>query len=253
MTAPIIPGAEPFSAEGGPHGALVLHGFTGNCNSMRGIAQALAADGFSVECPLLPGHGTAIDDMLDTRWSDWSGTAEAAYQQLAGRCERVVVAGLSMGGTLTTWLATRHPELAGIACINPAVEPAGPMRDLVQALVDEGQTVMPGIGSDIADPDAHESAYPETPLLPLLSLIDAIEQLQLVLGAIECPVLLITSTNDHVVPPSNSDHLAASVSGPVERVTLDRSYHVATLDYDKGDIERRVVEFAGKVCAQNRL
>ena len=37
---PVLPGAEPFSAPGGPHGALVLHGFTGNCNSMRGIAPS---------------------------------------------------------------------------------------------------------------------------------------------------------------------------------------------------------------------
>jgi carboxylesterase len=39
------------------------------------------------------------------------------------------------------------------------------------------------------------------------------------------------------------------VSGPVERVTLERSFHVATLDYDKDEIERRAVEFANKVTA----
>ena len=64
MTAPIIPGAEPWSADGGPNGALVLHGFTGNPNSMRGIAEALAAAGFAVELPLLPGHGTSVQDMI---------------------------------------------------------------------------------------------------------------------------------------------------------------------------------------------
>ena len=51
MTAPIIPGAEPFSADGGPQGALVLHGFTGNPGSMRGVAEALAAAGFTVDLP----------------------------------------------------------------------------------------------------------------------------------------------------------------------------------------------------------
>ena len=55
MTAPIIPGAEPFSADGGPHGALVLHGFTGNPGSMRGVAEALAAAGFTVELPAAAG------------------------------------------------------------------------------------------------------------------------------------------------------------------------------------------------------
>jgi carboxylesterase len=59
----------------------------------------------------------------------------------------------------------------------------------------------------------------------------------------------MNSPQDHVVPPSSSDILAAGVSGPVERVTLERSYHVATLDYDKDDIERRAAEFAKKVTA----
>ena len=55
------PSAEPYCAAGGPHGALVLHGFTGNPSSMRGVAEALAAVGFAVELPLLPGHGTSVE------------------------------------------------------------------------------------------------------------------------------------------------------------------------------------------------
>ena len=63
----------------------MLHGFTGNPSSMRGVAEALAAAGFAVELPLLPGHGTTVEDMLTTGFSDWAGAAEAAYLDLAGR------------------------------------------------------------------------------------------------------------------------------------------------------------------------
>src|SRR5216117_3223058 len=115
--SPFIAGAEPYAAAGGPNGVLVVHGFTGNCQSMRPLAQAFAAAGFTVELPLLPGHGTTVEDMLETRWEDWSSAAETAYNQLASRCRKVVVAGLSMGGTITTWLAARHPEIPGIVCI----------------------------------------------------------------------------------------------------------------------------------------
>ena len=52
------------------------------------------------------------------------------------------------------------------------------------------------------------------------------------LGAITCPLLSLTSPQDHVVDPGNSDVLAAGGGGPVERIALERSYHVATLDYD---------------------
>lgn len=108
----VIPGAEPFSARGGAHGALVLHGFTGSPQSMRGLARAFAAAGYAVELPLLPGHGTSVDDMATTTFADWSGAVERAYADLAARCDRVVVSGLSMGALLAAWLAPRHPEIA---------------------------------------------------------------------------------------------------------------------------------------------
>lgn len=245
-----MPGAEPLSAAGSDVGVLVCHGFTGNPSTMRPLADALVGAGFSVEMPRLPGHGTTIEDMMTTTWADWSGAAEAAYTDLAGRCRSVVVAGLSMGGTLTTWLAGRHTEIAGIVCINPAVSTREPeVKEMVTLMLAAGETVSPGIGSDIADPDAKESAYEGTPLACVLSLFEALDELQPLLPAITCPVLLLTSTDDHVVEPASSDHLAASVSGPLERVTLKRSYHVATLDYDKDLIAERAIAFIQKVTA----
>ena len=74
----VLPGAEPFSAAGGPMGALVLHGFTGCPQSMRGLAQAFAAAGFTVELPRLPGHGTSVEDMTQYSWADWSAAASSA-------------------------------------------------------------------------------------------------------------------------------------------------------------------------------
>jgi carboxylesterase len=250
MTAPIMAGAEPFSAPGGPHGVLVVHGFTGNPGSMRGLAQAFAAAGFAVELPLLPGHGTSVDDLIPTRWDDWSGAAEAAYTELAGRCDKVVVAGLSLGGAITAWLASRHPEIAGIVCVNPAIEPpAESFLEVIKGMAETGADRIQGIGSDIAMPGVEEGAYPETPLAPLQSFFAAQTELAARLADIRCPLLLLNSPQDHVVPPSSSDFFAERVAGPVERVALARSYHVATMDYDKDEIEQRAVDFAKKVTA----
>lgn len=243
----IMPGCEPWSAAGGPHGVLVLHGFTGNPQSMLGLAEAFAAAGFAVDLPLLPGHGTSVDDLAETGWDDWAAAAESAYLALAATVERVVVAGLSMGGSLTVWLASHHPEIAGIVCINPAVEIAPEMAKGVQEMLDGGIDRIPAIGGDVADPDQREKAYEETPLRPLLSLAEAADRFRGDLGRIACPVLLLNSPQDHVVDPVNSEILAGAVSGPVERVTLERSYHVATLDYDRELIEVRAIDFARRV------
>jgi carboxylesterase len=247
----VLEGAEPFSAAGGPEGVLVLHGFTGNPQSMRPLAEAMADAGFTVELPLLPGHGTSIEDMVTTRWADWSAAAERAYEELAARCSALVVAGLSMGGTLTLWLAERHPEIAGIVLVNPLAEPPGDdVRDMLTATLESGTELAPGIGSDIAKEGTVELAYAELPLAAVLSLFEAAEDVAVDLAQVGCPVLLLSSRQDHVVEPGSGDLVAGTVSGPVERVWLERSYHVATLDYDQDEIESRALAFARSVSGR---
>jgi carboxylesterase len=215
---------------------------------MRGLAQALADAGFATELPLLPGHGTSLDDMLPTTWADWSAAVDAAYLDLAGRCRHVVVAGLSMGGTLAVWLTVHHPEIAGLIAINAAVLPQPEVAEFLTPMLEAGKQTFDAISNDVAKEGVVELAYDATPLAALASLGAAIDELQPQLGSITCPTLVMSSPEDHVVPPPSSDHLAASVSGPVERVTLARSFHVATLDNDAPLIEREAVAFAHKVC-----
>jgi carboxylesterase len=233
-------------------GVLVVHGFTGNPGSMRGIADSMANAGFSVEMPLLPGHGTALEDMIPTRFDDYAVAAEAAYSSLAARAEAVVVVGLSMGGTLSCWLAEHHPEIAGVVVVNPLVEPvADQVRVEVLGALEMGLETVEAIGSDIAKPGVHEASYPGTPLRAALSLFDAVEGVSENLSAISCPVLVFTSLHDHVVPPSSSAHLVAQVSGPCEQVILEESYHVATLDFDAERIEVEAVAFVERLAKEH--
>ena len=252
MTDSIMPGAEAWSqTTGGNSGALVIHGFTGNPGSMRGLAQAFADAGYDVELPRLPGHGTTIADMLTTGWAEWSGEVEAAYQRLAERCSHIVVAGLSMGGLLTLWAAGQHREISGIVCINPVAQPQAPeVIEMLQGMVDGGTTIMPGIGSDIADPDSKENAYEGTPLPCLLDmLINGAAVVATTYHSMRMPLLLMNSPQDHVVEPAQAEYLAHAYGGPLHRVTLERSYHVATQDYDKELIFSESVSFANRVIA----
>ena len=187
--------------------------------------------------------------MIPTGWDDWSAHAEARYAALAERCEQVVVVGLSMGGALTAWLGSEHPEIAGLVCINAVVSVPPGMREAVQEVLATGADRFAGIGSDIAEPGITETAYADTPLAPLLTLFDASDNLGDRLSRITSPMLVITSRQDHVVPPENSDILAREVAGPVERIWCERSYHVVTQDFDREIVFDAAVAFAQKVTA----
>ncbi len=229
----------------------MLHGFTGAPSSVRSLADAFAAAGFEVECPLLPGHGTRVADMVPTRWADWSSTVDEAYVRLAQRTSSVVVAGLSMGGTLTLWTALNHPDVRAAICVNPAAQPQpADLVGLLDEMLGQGVEMMPAIGSDIAMPDVVEDAYPETPVAALRSLlVDGVAPLAQRYGSAEVPLLLCTSRQDHVVDPTQSDFLAEAWAAPVERLWLERSYHVATQDYDAATIAEHAVAFARRHVA----
>jgi carboxylesterase len=251
-TPAVLPEAEPLSHAGTTSvGVLVLHGFTGNPSSMRGIAEAMVELGHHVEMPRLPGHGTTIEEMVTTGWSDWTGEVRSAHQRLADRVDDIVVVGLSMGGSLTLWSGFELTKVAGLVAINPATKPQpDDMLAMIQEMVDDGTEIAPALGGDIADPDARESAYDGAPLRPLLSFMrDGLAPMTDRYGELTMPLLLITSRQDHVVEPANSEHLAAAHGGEVEHVWLDRSYHVATQDYDAADIERMTGEFVARVTA----
>ena len=63
-------------------------------------------------------------------------------------------------------------------------------------------------------------------------------------------MLLLHSTVDHIVEPVNAEVVRDEVSSTdVTDIVLERSYHVATLDYDAELIFTSSVEFIEKVTA----
>lgn len=245
MKWPIKPGCEPLShVAGASIGALVLHGFTGTPVSMRPVADALVASGIDVELPRLPGHGTHIDDMVATQWADWYGEVKRAYAALAARVDDVVVIGLSMGGTLALTAALEHRVL-GVVAINPLVRDRGAdIHEMIDELLADGFPFAPAGPSDIADPDAYDPSYPESPLAPLKSLLcDGARPLAERLTEGTVPLRLFTSRHDHVVDPADSEFLEAAWAGPVEHTWLERGYHVATIDYDRELVAEGTVAF----------
>jgi carboxylesterase len=239
--APVLPGAEPFSADGGRTGVLVLHGFTGSPQSLRPWAQYLAGAGCTVRLPLLPGHGTSVTDMARTNWTDWYGTASATFDELRQRCDEVFVLGLSMGGTLALRLAELRPDVTGLVIVNASVV-SQDRRLMLLPVMKHLLPSLPGIGSDIKRSGATELAYDRVPLRALASLRKAWAVVRGDLVRINCPVLHYRSRTDHVVEPRSGELLRSGIRD-LHEVVLEESYHVATLDNDSTTIFTGSLDF----------
>lgn len=244
MTSAPAPDIAPFSADGGRVGVVLSHGFTGTPASMRPWAEHLAAAGFTVRLPLLPGHGATWRECNRTRWPQWYGAIEDAYREVRERCDVVVAAGLSMGGTLVTRLAEQHPDdVAGLVLVNPAY--ATKRIDAKFApYIAWAVRSRPAIGGDIKKPGADESAADRTPVVAFASLQKLWKVTRADLDAVRAPILLYRSRVDHVVDELSAQVLkSAAVNTTVREVMLEDSYHVATLDNDAPQIFAGSVEF----------
>lgn len=251
------PDVSPFSAPADPDrtggrriGVLLSHGFTGSPYSMRPWAQHLADQGYAVELPRLPGHGTTWQEMNRTRWEDWYAEVSRAFDRLKAANDVVVIGGLSMGGALMLRLAADRPDdMAGVILVNPAVNT---VRKDVLALPVLKWVVpaFPAIANDIKKPGVDEHAYPKTPLKAAHSMMQAWKPLKADLGRITAPVLYFRSVEDHVVDPSSGEIILAGISSTdaTERL-LEDSYHVATIDHDADAIFAESVEFIERVTA----
>jgi carboxylesterase len=249
---PVRAGAEPFSASGGRVGVLLCHGFTGSPASLRPWAAALAAAGYTVELPLLPGHGTRWQDLQDTRWTDWFGAVEQVLLELTERCDHVFVMGLSMGGALALRLAEVHGSaVSGIVVVNPSIH-SGDKRLLALPVMRRLVPAIPGICNDIKRPGQDEVAYDRMPLKALQSLTDLWRVVSADLASIDQPLLVLGSEVDHVVEPTNGRAVIAGVSSSdADYVSLANSFHVATLDNDAPLIFAESISFVRRLAEQS--
>lgn len=222
---------------------LFLHGITGSPAAWSPVARAIAARGVSVSVPLLPGHGTSWQDLNRSSWSQWLASAVSELRTLQSEHDRVIVAGLSMGGALTVSLAAlpRGPE--EIVLVNPALYVDSPLAPLLPVLKHVVRSV-PAIGGDIAHPGRDEFAYSRTPVAAIASFSSALRQLRQDLWKVECAVTVFVSGRDNVVGPRTLSLLRSDLPWTPRIVALRRSRHVATLDWDAATIAEALVDIA---------
>lgn len=249
MAAGIIPSAEPFFFPGGDIGCLLVHGFTGTPKEMRSMGKYLNVQGYTVLGIRLAGHATSMEDMRRTRWQDWLKSVHDGYHLITGTSREVVLAGLSMGGSLSLLAASQLTCSGVIAMSAPYALPKDPRRPFLKWL----HWVYPRI--EKGEPDWHDPSveddhisYPTYPTRSIYELEQLLAEMRAALPAVTVPALLIHSRGDRGVDPSNMSNIHARLgSEEKEMLWIDNSGHVITRDAEKERVFQAADAFIGRV------
>lgn len=92
------------------HAVLLLHGLGGGLAEMSYLKKRLEENGFYVEVPLLPGHGTHYSDLKSIKWEVFADHASAVFERLENEYESVSISGLCLGAVLSLYLGIKYGE-----------------------------------------------------------------------------------------------------------------------------------------------
>jgi carboxylesterase len=254
---------------GGRVGVLLVHSLGGNPIELRFVAQGLSRAGCTVYCPLLPGLGGGTDATGMSAWQDWYAALEAAHDELASRCDIVIVGGISAGSMLALRLAReRSDDVHGLLLFAPTLWPNGwaiPKRfnlfrlvyhKWVATLFHFQQRPPFGIKDERIRKFVIESFKSEDrPIEDLFGRGGGLvwefktlaRDVKRRLGEIRQHAMIFHPRHDDQSDIKNSMTLQRKLGGLVEMTVLDDSYHMVTLDRQRSIVVDRSVDFVQRL------
>jgi carboxylesterase len=255
---------------GGSRGVLLVHSLGGSPLELKFVAQSLARQGMTVYCPVVPGltFGTDVSGM--STWRDWYHSVEQAFEQLKSVCDTVLLGGSSAGSILALRLAAhRQDEVSGLMLYAPTLSVNGwaiPRSIKLFHLVSDKWTARlftfrtpapHGIKDERVRNfalEAMKGALPSDITVrgggTVYEFFRLVRNVRPMLSAIKLHTLIFHPRADDQSDIKNTMHLQRKLGGLVEVCVLDDSYHLVTLDRQRGYVADRTIEFVDRILGR---
>ena len=226
---------------------LLLHGWTGYTGRLAYLGEKLAAAGYTVRLPRLPGHGTNVRDLLACTWKDWLRKAVDEFVELRAQSDMVYVAGASMGAILAIMLAAQF-QIPRVALLAPAIFTRSRLLFLAPVL----QYVIPKLAGDwdpARDPDPDAGVigkeYKTHNYTKAIAQLYHLQQLgKKSLPRLTSDTLIIVSEKDGTVPPEVARYITdRCASDRVKTILLENSGHQMVQGVERETICDAVVDW----------
>jgi carboxylesterase len=255
----IIPTTEPFFLLGdvSKPACLLIHGFTGTPKEMRGMGEYLHRQGYTCLGIRLAGHATQPEDMIRSRWTDWTASVEDGYNILCGLTDDIFLIGLSMGGILSLLMSTRLKVKGVVAMSTPSRLPSDyPVwfMKLVSLVIRYRPKTSEPPGSGWFDQAAYKDniTYEKNPVRSAAELKSLILEMHTALPKVNVPVMLMHSRDERYILPDNLETIYERLTNASDKTKLyiTGSGHNLPRDASREQVFQSAVAFIQRVSVQ---
>ena len=241
----IISGAESFFMKGASHGALLIHGFTGNPAELLLLGEYLHSKKFTILGIRLAGHGTNERDLLRMTREDWINSVLDGFSILSGCCDKISVIGHSMGSLLALNLSLlrKFNQLVTMAAPIFIDESLNlnllPPREMCQ---DKYARKRPR--NLINVPAAANYTYRKMPLISIHELVDLIADIKKNLSKVIVPIMILHGKEDHTAKIESANYIFDNVASIQKQLHLiDSMGHLLPLKEGREEIFELIANF----------
>ena len=237
---------EEYFLPGNNEACLLIHGFTSTPAELRELREKIHEIGYTVLGVKLKGHGTTAEDMEKSTYLDWIESAVEGYRKLKDKYEKIYVIGHSMGSLLALHIAKNFNIDKVIALSPPLIIKNKSARWAFIAkyfvrFSEDNPRVRP------EEEKKFLLGYHKTPIRSVHEFNKLAAKVRKDLYKINKPLLIVHSHMDRTVDEESVDLLYNSVSSQIkEKIYLNKCGHNITVECEKEDVFRGVIDFLKK-------
>ncbi len=221
-------------------GVVLFHGLFSTPNEMHVLGGVLAANGYRVRIPLLPGRGDRWDDLRRLSWDDVRAAAVNDVDLLKREHDRVVVGGMSAGATLALDVAlARQP--AALLLYAPALV----VRRRVARLAPYLWRLVPEFPFPVEGPVRHD----RVPVRAVAELLHGIRHVRSRLSEIQTPALVVHAREDPLIDVSSANEVARTLGGSVQLVVMEGPTHAMAFGEQQDRVAELTLGFLARYAA----
>lgn len=241
---------KPFFFEGtNGKGVLLVHGWTSTPYEVLRLGKYLNENGYTVSGIMLSGHGTVPSDLEGMKWQQWVADVRAGVEELKKTCDKVYIAGTSIGSNLAVLVAMESKDISGLVLMampyKMRIEKIGFFiaKMLVKMKKKYRKKFYPptfGLSTTIT----RVISYQTYPIASALESFEVIKASRENIDKVSQPCLIMQSTHDHMVAKGNLENIYDNIGSKIKtKKYIQKAYHTFISDIKNEHVFQDILEF----------